>query len=499
MANKFHIKADGNPGACSAKPGNCPRGESAPHFETKEAAERHIEKMYEDLAKDPDYIRETALRREGRKENAGFLAARQKYRAPGLSITKYEIPLDAGVEEALESIRKVGNPLIVGGAVRDSFSDSDNKDIDIEVFDAKIDDIISNFRKDGFNVDEVGKKFGVLKISKKGVVNDLDVSVPRRENHVGAGHRGFEVSLDSLTVSEAAERRDFTFNAMSYDPKLKVLIDPAGGKKDLEDKVMCHVSKQFSEDPLRVLRGFQFAGRFDMSYAPETADLARSIRGEYKHLAVERVREEWGKFFTKSVNHSAGIRALRDSGWDDLTPGMSEALLKAENKLKGLDAVPKDRRRAVGTAIILNEMPEGKESNDPRELFLQETIDLKKDRAAARGILEVDTDKLINSSYERKLYIAETNGFSFSDYEHYGRAIGDKKILEVAEKAKADGVFDKPEPMLVTGEDIMKNTNRKPSRWFSELIKDVRRKQYSDSNLSREDLLEYMKNNIDKY
>lgn len=497
MSKRFHIKENGDPGVCSAKPGNCPRGSDAPHFDSAHEARDHSEKMYEGLTKNPEYIKSMKLSRSGGSKNSELNEAKKKY--PGVSVTKYEIPLEAGVEEALESIRKVGNPLIVGGAVRDSFSNSDNKDIDIEVYEAKIDDIISNFKKDGFNVDEVGKKFGVLKISKKGVVRDLDVSVPRRENRVGAGHRGFEVSLDKMTVPEAAARRDFTFNAMSYDPKLKVLLDPAGGKEDLDNKVMRHVSEQFSEDPLRVLRGFQFAGRFNMKYAPETANLARSIRGEYKHLAVERVREEWGKFFMKSVDHPAGIRALRESGWDDLTPGMSEALKKAESKMSGLSNVPKDRRRAVGSAIIMAEMKPGVESNSDRELFLQETIDLKKDRAAARGILAVDTEKLLNSDYERKVYIAETSGFSFSDYEHYGRAVGNEKILEVSAKAKADGVFEIPEPMLVTGEDVMKATDRKPSRWFSELIKDVRRKQYSDSSLSRENLLDYMKNNIDKY
>lgn len=82
---------------------------------------------------------------------------------------------------------------------------------------------------------------------------DIDLSVPRRENKVGVGYRGFSVAVDpTLSVSEAAARRDFTVNAMSYDSNLRVLIDPHGGRADLEARLLRHVSDAFDEDPLRV-------------------------------------------------------------------------------------------------------------------------------------------------------------------------------------------------------------------------------------------------------
>ena len=96
----------------------------------------------------------------------------------------------------------------------------------------------------------------VLKVSKAGVVCDLDVSVPRRDSQIAAGHRGFTVALDTdLTVTEAAARPNFTVNALLYDPQRHVLIDPFGGAADLANRTLRHVSDQFGEDPLRVLGG----------------------------------------------------------------------------------------------------------------------------------------------------------------------------------------------------------------------------------------------------
>ena len=127
-------------------------------------------------------------------------------------------------------------------------------------------------------------------------------------------------------MTEAASRRDFTINAMSYSPEFGAVVDPFGGAKDLKAGTLRHVSDAFAEDPLRVLRGFQFAGRFDMRLDERTASLCKELRPRYDELAVERVREEWSKFFTKSRDHSAGVQALIVAGWDDTVPGLRDAL-----------------------------------------------------------------------------------------------------------------------------------------------------------------------------
>jgi polynucleotide adenylyltransferase/metal dependent phosphohydrolase len=103
-------------------------------------------------------------------------------------VTPYSMSLPDGVDSVLKDLGSVGNPLVVGGAVRDSFDGYPSKDVDIEVHGASMDDIVSHLQGSGYQVDEVGRQFGVLEVSK-GQLRDLDVSVPRRENRTGAGHR----------------------------------------------------------------------------------------------------------------------------------------------------------------------------------------------------------------------------------------------------------------------------------------------------------------------
>jgi tRNA nucleotidyltransferase (CCA-adding enzyme) len=145
---------------------------------------------------------------------------------------------------------------------------------------------------------------------------EYDFSLPRRESKTGAGHRGFAVAPDpGLGEAEAAARRDFTINALAYDPFAEAVIDPYGGQADLRAHLLRHTSPAFVEDPLRVLRAFQFAARFDFALAPETAALCRSIAGAFAQLPVERVWAEWEKWAVKSIKPSRGLAVLEETGW----------------------------------------------------------------------------------------------------------------------------------------------------------------------------------------
>ncbi|MEI6972712.1 MAG: HD domain-containing protein, partial [bacterium] len=161
-----------------------------------------------------------------------------------------------------------------------------------------------------FALDLVGRAFGVVKI--RGM--PIDVAIPRRESKAGLGHKGFEVLSDpDMKPEEAATRRDFTVNSMAYDLARGVLVDPYGGVRDLEAKVLRHVSGKFVEDPLRVLRGMQFAARFGLEPAPETVAICRTIGME--GLAAERINDEWSKLILRGVKPSTGLRFLMDTGW----------------------------------------------------------------------------------------------------------------------------------------------------------------------------------------
>lgn len=203
--------------------------------------------------------------------------------------------------------------LLVGGAVRDMITGQPVKDLDFEVYGVTPDELEATLSIVG-TVNAVGKSFGVLKVKYRGF--DFDVSIPRRENKVGAGHKGFIAHPDpTMTPKQAAARRDFTFNAMAYDPLTTELLDFFSGKQDLENRVLRHTSDAFAEDPLRVLRGMQFCGRFDLTETPDTLRMCRKLAPEYHTLSVERVWSEWEKWATKSVRPSAGLEFLRRTGW----------------------------------------------------------------------------------------------------------------------------------------------------------------------------------------
>jgi tRNA nucleotidyltransferase (CCA-adding enzyme) len=200
-----------------------------------------------------------------------------------------------------------GRALIVGGWVRDRLLGQAAKDIDIEVFGleaAALRDVLARFG----SVNTVGESFTVYK------VGDLDVSLPRRESKVGPGHRGFEVVGDPrLSIEEAARRRDFTINAIAWDPLTGEYLDPFDGRADLEARVLRMVdARTFADDSLRVLRALQFAARFTATLEPATATLCAAI--PLDDLPAERIWGEVEKLLLRSPRPSIGFTLGRALG-----------------------------------------------------------------------------------------------------------------------------------------------------------------------------------------
>ncbi|MDQ3013304.1 MAG: polynucleotide adenylyltransferase, partial [Acidobacteriota bacterium] len=134
----------------------------------------------------------------------------------------------------------------------------------------------------------------------------------------GRGHRGFVVEGDpQMSFTEAARRRDFTINAMMYDPLADdgqgEYIDLYGGLDDLKRGVIRVVDPAtFVEDSLRVLRAMQFAARFEFTIDPATIDLCRSI--DLSDLPAERIWAEVEKWLLQSRRPSIGLQAARELG-----------------------------------------------------------------------------------------------------------------------------------------------------------------------------------------
>jgi tRNA nucleotidyltransferase (CCA-adding enzyme) len=239
-----------------------------------------------------------------------------------VSVPPQETPqdTDAALERARAIARAVrsagGRAFVVGGSVRDHLLGHGRKDLDLEVYGLPAPALKAELERFG-PVHTVGESFTVYKLG------DIDVALPRRESKSGRGHRGFEVQGDPfMPVEDAARRRDFTVNAILWDPLTGQYVDPFGGRGDLAARRLKAVDRRtFGEDSLRVLRAVQFAARFELSITPETAALCRSI--PLDDLPAERIWGEIEKLLLAAPRPSVGFELALDLGVvDRLFPEM---------------------------------------------------------------------------------------------------------------------------------------------------------------------------------
>ena len=212
------------------------------------------------------------------------------------------------VKKITEYVNEAGGKVFyVGGCVRDRLLGIENKDVDIEVHGISPEDLYSILEKVGEPL-VYGRSFGVFALKGE----DIDIAMPRRERAVGKGHRDFVVDVDPfIGTREAARRRDFTINALMEDAMTGEIVDHFGGQEDLKAGIIRHIDPAtFVEDPLRVLRGAQFAARFSFSIAPDTVELCRGI--DLSTLSKERVEEELRKALLKADKPSIFFEAMRE-------------------------------------------------------------------------------------------------------------------------------------------------------------------------------------------
>ena len=394
----------------------------------------------------------------------------------GNTVTPMDLPVPASVTGVFDVIRGAGfRPLVVGGSVRDALTDGRTpKDIDVEVYGASVDEVAMTLRSQ-YRVDEVGRAFGVLKVTLPDGT-DLDVSVPRRDNHVGAGHRGFEVEMDrSMTVAEAAARRDFTVNAMSFDPEYGVCVDPYGGRADLDGKVLRHTGAQFAEDPLRVLRGFQFASRYGMTMDDGTVRLCRSLVGRAGELPIERVRGEWGKFYAKGSHPVNALAVLADTGWDATVPGLVDVntprvRAQAERAVQVAtgNRVSTEERAALVAATIVRGMPDA-----TARTFLNRTVEGGDAQRAAYGLSRaVNPSGTDDTSVRRWAHTLRAGRTSVRAWARMAEATGEHpngaSLLAAAERL---GCADGAQPDLIQGRDVLPRfAGRPPGPWVGEIV-----------------------------
>lgn len=197
---------------------------------------------------------------------------------------------------------------LVGGAVRDALLGYPCSERDWVVVGATPDNMLQ------LGYQQVGKDFPVFLHPE----TKDEHALARTERKQGHGYTGFAVHCDpAVTLEEDLVRRDLTINAMAQD-ETGAIVDPYGGQRDLQARVLRHVSEAFIEDPLRVLRTARFAARYahlGFTVAPETLALMSDIvrQGELAHLPAERVWVEMQRALGER-NPDIFITVLRGCG-----------------------------------------------------------------------------------------------------------------------------------------------------------------------------------------
>lgn len=219
------------------------------------------------------------------------------------------VEISDGAHVIVERLVRAGfRPLIVGGAVRDALMGSADaaKDVDIEVHGAEDDHAVAAALEGLGRVARQGRSFGVLAIQLES--ENFDITIAPR----------------GATIDQALERRDFTINAIAWDPRSRQLIDPLGGVEDIQAGRLRVVGSTFADDPLRVLRGVQFIARFGLDPSLEYIDRSRELVSAYEALPRERVWGEWRKLARRGRHIEMAVRTLIRTTWDRFTPLLAE-------------------------------------------------------------------------------------------------------------------------------------------------------------------------------
>jgi tRNA nucleotidyltransferase (CCA-adding enzyme) len=189
-----------------------------------------------------------------------------------------------------------GRLYLVGGAVRDGDENCKDRDFCVTGLTA------SQFLDVMPGAKETGLYFPVFRVFISG--EEVEIALARRERKRQGeeGHTAFDVEVSpNITIEEDLFRRDLTINAMAVDVLTGELMDPYGGKTDLENKIIRAVSEAFAEDPLRVYRAARFAAKFGFTIEEATLVMMNRLKPELASVSVERVFEEMKKVFKTEV------------------------------------------------------------------------------------------------------------------------------------------------------------------------------------------------------
>lgn len=348
----------------------------------------------------------------------------------------------------------------VGGCVRDELLGKENKDIDIEIHHITEDEFVSVAQELGIKIDFVGKSFGVYKAFMDGT--DFDFSFPRTEKQIGEKHTDFEIVVDPfIGEAKAAERRDFTINALMKDTQTGKILDFFGGMKDLESGIIRHCTEKFAEDSLRVFRAAQFASRFGFEIAPETIEIAKTL--DCTALPMERILEETKKAITKSETPSVFFKELKKMG---VVKEFFPATLQLE-LIDKVTQIAKELYPEKVTEIVIAFIFEGSKLTITNQTEIVEMI------KSFKFLLEA-TSSFIKDSKTVGELIFQTEQIKFKEFALFSILVeGVKQGLPTFEIKLLISMFKVSQEIIstqfITGQELIQ-LGFKPSKEFGEMI-----------------------------
>lgn len=243
-------------------------------------------------------------------------------------------------EPWIQEMSKNAEIYIVGGTVRDAFINKPMKDIDLIVDGLSISGILRILKPYG-KASLEGESFAVIKFMPTGYVGeDYDIAVPREDRKVGEGHKGFEVVTDGVDVHGDLKRRDFTLNSMAINVMTNELLDPFNGKSDLENGILKATNPEaFVDDPLRILRGIQFAARFGFKIEKGTMEMMQKHHNLVRSMSGERIHDEFQKVINKSGDTRLALDLLHQTGVDESLFNQKLMIYDKDKDYTKLDAV----------------------------------------------------------------------------------------------------------------------------------------------------------------
>lgn len=239
----------------------------------------------------------------------------------------------AAVHGIVARLRELGfRSWLVGGGVRDALRGVPPADWDVAT-DARPDDLLRAFPK----AVPTGLQHGTVTVVEAGA--HYEVTTLRGESAYSDGRHPDAVRfVDDITADLA--RRDFTVNALAVDPSTGAVIDPFGGKSDLQARVLRAVGaprERFAEDGLRVLRAARFVATLEFELDPATAAAIAPTLDTFRKVSPERVRDEWLKTM-KARSPSRAFEVMRATGMLAVTcPEILEGVGMAQNRWHAFD------------------------------------------------------------------------------------------------------------------------------------------------------------------